>query len=63
MAVEVTKQLEADSKRDAKGCAWDVYQKECDRNDGLESEIEELTDEVRRLKGALLNASLFERKS
>jgi hypothetical protein len=42
MAIEVTKQLAEESKRDAKGVSWDVYQNECDRNDGLEYEIEEL---------------------
>jgi hypothetical protein len=42
MAIEVTKQLAEESKRDAKGVDWDVYQKECDRNEGLEYEIEGL---------------------
>jgi hypothetical protein len=50
MAVEVTKQLAEESKRDAKGVSWERYQAVCDRNEGLEYEVEELKAKVAELK-------------
>ena len=50
MSEEITKQLAAESNRDAKGCDWDRYQAVCDSNDGLESEIEMKDDLIMLLK-------------
>lgn len=50
MAKEITKQLAEESKRDAKGVEWSVYQIECDRNEGLESENEMLKAKVSELE-------------
>ena len=55
MAKEITKQLAEESKQAAKGCDWDVYQKECDRNEGLEYEIEQLKARVAELESELKN--------
>ena len=50
MARSIRADLAAESKRDAKGCDWDVYQRECDKNEGLESEIEMKDDLIMLLK-------------
>ena len=59
MAKEVQADLTAESKRDAKGCDWDVYQRECDKNEGLEYEVEELKAKVAELQQKVLTNEMM----
>ena len=54
MVLEVQADLARESEREAKGCDWDVYQKECDRNEGLEYEVEELKAKVAELESGYI---------